>query len=72
MFSGFLIALVVLGALVCPVMMLLGRRAIGPGCQLIGCWPRSHDNVDRIRARQRTLAEQIARLEARQADKLPS
>jgi hypothetical protein len=72
MLSGLLIALAVLSALACPVMMLLGRRGIGPGCALMGCKPRQRDTADSIRARQRELANQIERLEARQADKLAS
>ena len=72
MLSGLLIALVALSALACPVMMLLGRRGIGPGCAMMGCKPRQPDNPDSIRARQRELANQIEQLEARRADKLAS
>ena len=68
MLSGVLIALVVLSALACPVMMLLGRRGIGPGCALMECKPQQQpDHADSIRARQRELANQIEQLEARQA-----
>jgi hypothetical protein len=72
MLSGLLIALVVLSALACPVMMLLGRRGIGPGCAMMGCKPRQPNNPDSIRARQRDLATEIEKLEARQVDTLAS
>ena len=55
MLPGFLIALVALSALACPLMMLLGRRAIGSGCELMRC----RNSADSIRARQRELSEQI-------------
>ena len=72
MLSGLLLAFAVLSALACPVMMLLGRRGVGPGCALMGCKPRQRDNADSIRARQRELANQIERLEAQQAEELAS
>jgi hypothetical protein len=60
MLSGLLIALVVIAALSCPVMMLLGRRGIGPGCALMGCQPRrDQDSLESLRARQRDLAARI-------------
>ena len=60
MLSGLLIALVVIAALSCPVMMLLGRRGIGPGCALMGCEPRRDQySVESLRARQRDLAARI-------------
>ncbi len=73
MFNGLLIALVVVAALACPVMMLLGRRGIGPGCALMGCRPRGRDeslarsgdeSLEDLRARQRELARRVAELEA--------
>lgn len=57
---------IVAAALVCPAVMWLGRRGIGPGCAL--CPPRrSHgDSLEELRARQRTLAARIEDLEAAQ------
>jgi hypothetical protein len=63
--NGLLIALVVVAALACPVMMLLGRRGIGPGCALMGCRPRGrNESLEDVRARQRELARRVAELEA--------
>jgi len=63
--NGLVIALVVVAALACPVMMLLGRRGIGPGCALMGCRPRRHDeSLEDLRTRQRALARRVAELEA--------
>ena len=65
MLNGLLIALVVAAALACPVMMLLGRRGIGPGCALMGCRPRRREeSLDDLRARQGELARRVAQLEA--------
>ena len=65
MLNGLLIALVVAAALACPVMMLLGRRGIGPGCALMGCRPRRREeSLDELRARQRELARRVGELEA--------
>lgn len=65
MLNGLLIALVVLAALACPVMMLLGRRGIGPGCALMGCRPRGRDeSLEDLRGHQRELARRVAELEA--------
>lgn len=55
MLFGLVIALVDLGTLACPLMMLLGRRGIGPSCALSTC----RDAADSIRARQSELSEQI-------------
>lgn len=67
MLNGLLIALVAVAALACPVIMLLGRRGIGPGCALMGCRPRGRDEpLEDLRARQRELARRVAELEADQ------
>ena len=59
----FALALVA-AALVCPALMWLGRRGIGPGCAI--CWPRRSDgeSLDDLRERQRRLAAQIEEYEA--------
>jgi hypothetical protein len=63
--NGILIALVVVAALGCPVMMWLGRRGIGPGCALMGCKPkRDVATIESLRARQRELTQRIAKIEA--------
>ncbi len=68
MFEAVLIAAIVVGALACPVMMLLGRRGIGPGCAIMGCEPRKADEkadtLDELRQREHELATRIAHLEA--------
>ena len=65
MLNGLLITLVVAAALACPVMMLLGRRGIGPGCALMGCRPRRREeSLEELRARQRELAHRVGELEA--------
>jgi len=57
---------IVAAVLVCPAMMWLGRRGIGPGCAI--CTPRrSEESLDDLEARQRALTTQIEELEARQA-----
>ncbi len=57
---------IVAAVLVCPAMMWLGRRGIGPGCAI--CPPRrSEESLDDLEARQRALTTQIEELEARQA-----
>ena len=56
---------IVAAVLVCPAMMWLGRRGIGPGCAI--CPPRRHEeSLEDLQARQRTLATRIEELEARQ------
>ncbi len=56
---------IVAAVLVCPAMMWLGRRGIGPGCAI--CPPRrSEESLDDLEARQRALTTQIEELEARQ------
>ena len=70
MLSGLLLAAVVIGALSCPVLMLLGRRGIGPGCALMGCKPRRRserpDDAATLRARHNELTRRIAQVEARE------
>jgi hypothetical protein len=60
----FFVLTIVAAALVCPALMWLGRRGIGPGCAI--CPPRRRDqeSLDDLRARQRRLAAQIEELEA--------
>lgn len=63
--TALLIAAVVASALVCPTLMLLGRRGIGPGCAMMGCEPkRKPETLDDLRTRQQELERSIARLEA--------
>lgn len=59
---------IVATVLVCPTLMWLGRRGIGPGCAI--CPPRKSDeeSLDELRARQRSLAAQIGELEARRSE----
>lgn len=64
MFEAFLIAAVVVGVLACPVMMLLGRRGIGPGCAMMGCEPKKADELEGLRRREQEIATRIAELEA--------
>lgn len=73
MLSGLLIALVVVAALACPVMMLLGRRGIGPGCALMRCRPRGRDqSLEDLRARQRELGRRVAEFEADEPEPAPA
>lgn len=63
--GGLLIALVLIAALACPVMMWLGRRGIGPGCAMMGCKPKSdEETLESLQARQHELAARIAKIEA--------
>jgi len=56
---------IVAAVLVCPAMMWLGRRGIGPGCAM--CPPRrSEESLEDLKARQQTLRAQIDELEAGQ------
>lgn len=64
MFEAFLIGAVVVAALACPVMMLLGRRGIGPGCAMMNCAPKQGDDLAALRRREREIATRIAELEA--------
>ena len=56
---------VVAAALVCPALMWLGRRGVGPGCAM--CPPRRDDeeSLEDLRTRQRALAAQIDEFESR-------
>ena len=66
--SGLLIAVAVIGALACPIMMLLGRRGIGPGCAITGCRPnrrgRKLDDVEALRARHDEVTARIVSIES--------
>jgi hypothetical protein len=62
--EAILIGAIVVAALACPVMMLLGRRGIGPGCAVMGCEPKEADELGELRRRERELASRIAELEA--------
>lgn len=68
MAQWILLLAIVAAALVCPALMWLGRRGIGPGCAI--CPPRRSDeeSLDDLRARQRTLGTQIDELEARRPE----
>ncbi len=67
--DGLLIALIAVAALACPVMMLLGRRGIGPGCRMPGCSPRHEppESLEQLRERERELASRIEELERAEA-----
>lgn len=65
MTDALLIAAVLVALLACPLMALMGRRGIGPGCAAAGCPPKRDDEtLEGLRTRQRQLDERIARLEA--------
>lgn len=64
MIEALLIAAVIVGVLACPVMMLLGRRGIGPGCAMMKCEPKQADELGELRKRQREVALRVAELEA--------
>ena len=54
---------IVAAALVCPALMWLGRRGIGPGCAM--CPPRKQeDSLEDLQARQRDLAAKIESFES--------
>lgn len=64
MTQAILIAAVLVAALACPIMMLLGRRGIGPGCAMMNCeTDRREDSLDALRKRQRELDTKVAELE---------
>jgi hypothetical protein len=64
MLTGLLFGLVVVAALACPVMVLLGRRGIGPGCAMMGCKPkREQETLESLRARHDELSTRIAKIE---------
>lgn len=53
---------IVAAALICPALMWLGRRGIGPGCAM--CPPRKQvDSLEDLQARQRDLAAKINEFE---------
>ena len=63
MATGLLIVAALVAALCCPLMMLLGRRGIGPGCALTGCSRAEKDTLASLRTRQKQLEQQIERFE---------
>jgi hypothetical protein len=63
MATGLLIGLAIAGVLACPVMMLLGRRGVGPGCILGRCVDDQNSSAESLRRSQREPAAQIAELE---------
>jgi len=65
MATGLLIGLAIAAALICPLMILLGRRGIGPGCILGRCATDPDDSEPSLRKRQQELAAAIAELEAK-------
>ena len=66
MAQWFFAIAIVAAVLVCPAMMWLGRRGIGPGCAI--CPPRrSEESLEDLQARQRALTLQIEEHEARHA-----
>lgn len=66
---------IVAAALVCPTMMWLGRRGVGPGCAM--CPPErnkeagNQGSLEDLRARQRELSMQLEKLEAPAESKSP-
>ena len=72
MATGLLIGVALAGALACPLMLLLGRRGIGPGCVLGRCGAVTDDSEQSLRTRQQELAARIAELETEQKQRLPS
>ncbi len=72
MATGLLIGVAVAGALACPLMMLLGRHGIGPGCFLGRCVADEEGSAQGLHRRQQELAARIAELEAeRKREPLP-
>lgn len=68
MLTGLLVALVVVAALACPLMMWLGRRGIGPGCAMMGCEPQhDQETLESLRGRQEELARRLEALEGDEA-----
>ena len=64
MATGLLIGLAIAGMLICPLMMLLGRRGIGPGCILGRCADDEDGSPESLRRRQQELETRITELEA--------
>jgi hypothetical protein len=59
---------IVAAALVCPAMMWLGRRGIGPGCAV--CPPRrdEDESLETLQARERSLAAKIEKVEVQHSE----
>lgn len=66
MAQTLLIIGVVAAALVCPAIMWLGRRGIGPGCAICPPLRNDEESLEELKARQRSLAVAIDGLEAQQ------
>lgn len=66
MVDALLVFALVAGALACPLMMLLGRRGVGPGCALMSCSGREPDRLDVLRQREAAIASRIRELEGRE------
>lgn len=63
--EGVLIGAVLVAALVCPTMMWLGRRGIGPGCGMATCRPEPKDeSLESLKQRHSELDLQIAALDS--------
>ena len=64
MAQWFLVGAIVVAALLCPALMWLGRRGIGPGCAV--CPPRrgNGQSLDELKARQQSLKAEIEKLQA--------
>jgi len=69
MATGLLIGLAIAGALICPLMTLLARRGIGPGCILGRCADDEDGSAESLRRRQQELERRITELEA---DEVPA
>ena len=63
MATGLLIGLAIAGALICPLMMLLGRRGIRPNC-ILGRCADDDGSAESLRRRQQELETRITELEA--------
>jgi hypothetical protein len=63
MATGLLIGFAVAGALICPLMMLLGRRGIRPNC-ILGRCADDDGSAESLRRRQQELATRIIKLES--------
>ena len=67
MLTGLLVAVVVLAALACPLMMWPGRRGIGPGCAMMGCDPQQdEETLESLRARHEAVSRRLEALEGNQ------
>jgi len=70
MAQWLLVGAVVAAALVCPGIMWLGRRGIGPGCAICPPRPNDGESLETLKARQRSLEAEIDKLEAQQATRV--